>query len=165
MILAAAPDGGTRAPNLETPPLPARAAVPKVPACIWPFTVSSGWMVLWLAARASAPAMVSFRGGRWLEGQAVAEREEVSQGDAEAGHEARAGDHARDREEEQKHPLRDPEARRLQVAGVGHVHHLRRGEDRGPERAGADGGGRAVQGARGRRDARPDKGGGEAGHR
>ena len=41
-------------------------------------------------------------GGRWLEGQAVAEREEVSQGDAEAGHEARAEDHARDREEEQK---------------------------------------------------------------
>mmetsp|Transcript_10521 Transcript_10521/g.36347 ORF Transcript_10521/g.36347 Transcript_10521/m.36347 type:complete len:200 (+) Transcript_10521:196-795(+) len=71
MILAAAPDGGTRAPNLETPPLPARAALPKVPACIWTFTVSSGWMVLWLAARASAPAMVSFRGLALEDGSSV----------------------------------------------------------------------------------------------
>mmetsp|Transcript_5908 Transcript_5908/g.15298 ORF Transcript_5908/g.15298 Transcript_5908/m.15298 type:complete len:223 (-) Transcript_5908:1282-1950(-) len=50
------PVGGTRLPILESP------AEPKVPACIWTFMVSSGWMVLWLAARASAPAIVSARG-------------------------------------------------------------------------------------------------------
>mmetsp|Transcript_5596 Transcript_5596/g.17026 ORF Transcript_5596/g.17026 Transcript_5596/m.17026 type:complete len:261 (-) Transcript_5596:581-1363(-) len=59
MILAA-PEGGTSVPIFETPPEP--RALPKVPACIWTFTVSRGWMVLWLAARASAPATVSAKG-------------------------------------------------------------------------------------------------------
>eukprot|EP00962_Isochrysis_galbana_P008088 scaffold2201_cov110-Isochrysis_galbana.AAC.6 len=64
-------------------------------------------------------------------GKAVAQREEVAQVDSKAWDEACSRHHESDCQEEQEHPLRHCQAGRLQVARLGHVHYLWRGQDRG----------------------------------
>merc|ERR1719430_2395181 len=54
-----------------------------------------------------------------------------------------------DYQEVQEHPVCDQQARRLQEPRLGHLHRVRRGQDRGPVPASADGGRPKVQGCRG----------------
>merc|ERR1712079_188339 len=53
-----------------------------------------------------------------------------------------------DNQEVQEHPVCDQQARRLQEPRLGHLHRVRRGQDRGPVPASADGGRPKVQGCR-----------------